>query len=166
MVADVLLSIGTGFVTSLVFYFFNNLRNNKILQLKSEIDNLKPINDDLQRISAFHSSITVMKPLLKYRGMSLKDTAFEVMDCVDSLKSSMEDLDYKVYNELNLRIENPLDDNSYKKYEVSFHEISTDYGYLRWIKYVFESLIHMIDTVDILFKKKNDEMDILQKRIF
>lgn len=163
--SNVLISVGAGFVTGLVFYWLSNLRNNKITKLQNEINPLTPAHKDLMHIANLQLMDKFPK-MLTYSKMTQEDIAYQIMDCIERLASSIHKVSGSVYDELNLRIDDPFNADAYQSYCDSFSKITNASDYRAWSKEIYEKLGNIIDKVDTLMKEKEDTLQILQQKVF
>ena len=164
-ISNVLISIGAGIVTGLVFYFLSNYRNNKMAQLQLDISALTPIMSDLSNISHYETLAKWPKSLGGSQ-MSQEDIAYEIMECIDNLSETIGRIDYELYQELELDVDDPVDRDKCKALRDSLEKLELSKDYKTWSISAYKALIGLHDKVDGLLKDKKDTLEILQKHIF
>ena len=98
--------------------------------------------------------------------MTQEDIAHQIMECIERLASSIHKISSWVYDELNLRTDDPFNADAYKQYRDSFSAIIGEKEYQAWSKGIYETLKNLIDKVDALIKEKRDALQILQQKVF
>lgn len=164
-ISNVLISIGAGIVTGLVFYFLSNYRNNKMAQLQLDISALAPFMSVLSDISHYQMLAKWHKSLGGDQ-MSQEDIAYKIMECIDELAESVGQIGYELYQELELDIDDPVDRDKCKALRDSLEKIEISKDYKAWSISTYKTLIGLHDKVDGLLKDKKDTLEILQKHIF
>ena len=164
-ISNVLISIGAGIVTGLVFYFLSNYRNNKMAQLQLDISALTPVMSTLSDVSHYEM-LAKWSNSLGGSQMSQEDIAYEIMECIDNLSETVGHLGYELYQELELDVEDPVDRDKCKALRDSLEEIEMSKDYKIWSISAYKALIGLHDKVDGLLKDKKDTLKILQKHIF
>lgn len=164
-ISNVLISVGAGFVTGLVFYWLSNLRNNKILQLEKEIELLTPIYRDLENISNLQLLVRV-RSMEQYTNKGQIDIAVEIMECIERLELSIHKLTFSLSEMIDLESENPFDYDSYQSFRKSYEEATSIDEYRKWSKFVCEKLRAITENVAGVYKEKKGSLEILQKIVF
>lgn len=164
-ISNVLISIGAGIVTGLVFYFLSNYRNNKTAQLQLDISALTPIISALSDVSHYETLAKWPKSLSGSQ-MSQEDIAYKIMECIDSLSETIGEIGYELYQELALDVDDPVDRDKCKALRDSLEKIEISKDYKTWSVSAYKTLIGLYDKVDGLLKDKKDTLEILQKHIF
>lgn len=164
-ISNVLISIGAGIVTGLVFYFLSNYRNNKMAQLQLDISALAPVMSALSDVSHYETLAKWPKSLGGSQ-MSQEDIAYEIMECIDKLSEAIGQIGYELYQELELDIDDPIDRDKCKVLRDSLEKIELLKDYKTWSISAYKDLIGLHDKVDSLLKDKKDTLEILQKHIF
>lgn len=164
-ISNVLISIGAGIVTGLVFYFLSNYRNNKMAQLQLDISALALVMSALSGISHYETLAKWPKSLSGSQ-MSQEDIAYEIMECIDSLSEAIGQIGYELYQELELDIDDPVDRDKCNALRDSLWKIEISKDYKTWSVSANKALIGLHDKVDSLLKDKKDTLEILQKHIF
>ena len=98
--------------------------------------------------------------------MSQEDIAYEIMECIDNLSETIGRIDYELYQELELDVDDPVDRDKCKALRDSLEKLELSKDYKTWSISAYKALIGLHDKVDGLLKDKKDTLEILQKHIF
>jgi uncharacterized protein (DUF486 family) len=155
--SNLLLSIGTGLSTGLIFYFLTNIRANKIGKLLKEVDFLKEIkkhNDELSNIRLQ----TMFENSMYYPINVDLDCLIEMSkDSIYGLYNSINNLPHYLYEGINVK-------NINLDVIELFKNIKSKNDLLCQISSIQKQISPIIDKVDYALKNKEIQISILNNR--